>query len=89
MVPPQIPEPEPARRRMLDRAAGCPRHQDLPAVPGRADPGGGMHRQPDIACVGQGRLAAVDPDANADLDAVSGTIATESVELVHHGIRRQ
>lgn len=27
--------------------------------------------------------------SGADLDAVSGTIATESVELVHHGIRRQ
>ncbi|TCM35985.1 phage tail protein [Kribbella sp. VKM Ac-2568] len=25
----------------------------------------------------------------ADLDAVAGTIATESVELVHHGIRRR
>lgn len=27
--------------------------------------------------------------SGADLDAVSGAIATESVELVHHGIRRQ
>jgi phage tail-like protein len=27
--------------------------------------------------------------SGADLDAVSGSIATESVELVHHGIRRQ
>lgn len=27
--------------------------------------------------------------SGAELDAVGGTIATESVELVHHGIRRQ
>ena len=27
--------------------------------------------------------------SGADLDAQSGSIATESVELVHHGIRRQ
>src|SRR5438445_4062657 len=53
-------------RPFLDHGSSFLGDDDLATVPGRADAGGGVDRQADVAAVREGDEAAVDPDANSN-----------------------
>lgn len=73
-VPPETPEADPGRGRFPDRLL-CPAgDHDLPSVGGRADPGGGVHRDTDVSDVGELGATTVNPDPDPDFQ-VPGPLA--------------
>src|SRR5215468_10277986 len=63
-------ESDAGRAPAADGIARCLGEQDLAAVGRRADASHGIHGQPHVARVGEGRAPAVQPRAETDLDAV-------------------
>src|SRR5207247_6406687 len=64
-------DPDAARRRWPDRGSGRGGGDDLAAVSGRADARRRVHREADVAGIGQRRPPAMDPDPHAHLEAVA------------------
>jgi hypothetical protein len=62
----QVEELDAGRQLSLDELAGGPREQDLASVPRRADTGGAMNPEADVALAADGRLGRVDADADPD-----------------------
>src|SRR5437773_5046499 len=66
----QAPEADAGWPRPAHGIPGRGREQDLTAVSSRADPGDGVHRQTDVAGVGQRGAPAVDAGSNPDIDTI-------------------
>ena len=66
----EAPQPQRRRQRLGERGARRRRQDDLPAVRAVTDARRGVDGEADVAGLGQRRAAAVDPRADADVDAV-------------------
>ena len=72
-----------ARRDVGQRRVGGGRDEDLPAVAGRADPGGPMDVDPRVAVLREERLAGVDAHADADVVPLGPLVLDEGALCRH------
>ena len=81
----EIPERDVGRQFVGDQLARRGGDKHLPAVAGRADPRRPMHVQPDVVVLSDIRLAGVDTDPHAHVDALGPALRRQRALRAHGG----